>query len=1319
MKRTLIFLFAFLYAFSSIAQLPSFDDDKPETTFNAEYHQEFNPEAGWDAATFYGYWHSHDPNIFSAEDIQAGYLQFVWVPKRIIYSKMAHIPPYVMQADISHGQGSHRAGVVIRANPLIPDHLQEPAQGDPGFNSEGIAFYPNLDGSGLIVQFTGVYNANNTPVTQITIPKPENVSSLLNRGLLRVEDFGESIYVYYNDQPFVRINLDGLSNGIYTSGTVFNAQMQVAGTFSNMQVEAAGIISVAQRDAALRLYSAIVSFNELEHQYIQFDHLSKKFYNDAPFSVWATATSGLPVSLEIISGPATIEGNLVTLTGDIGIIAIRATQGGDNTYYPASSVIRYIYVSDPAFANALPGSQDYVDNWVATDALGRYVVNYEQAGPIRENKTVGVFYFVWQGFHGNTVNDMTKIIESYPDDPLSPANPNWGPIFSFHWWGEPEAGYHRAEDPWIIRRDMQMLANAKVDFIFIDVTNAVTYDEEIRALCEVSLQMRKEGIYTPEIAFCTNTRSGEVMNYLYDSFYASSLFDELWFSWEGKPLILGNFNDPELRDDVRDFFTIKYSWAWTNTTAEPNHWQWLDSYPQDYGWSADPAVAEQIPVAVAHHPENPKGTSFHNGQQPPVDANYLTEFTGQGLHFAEQWTRAHQVDPEVIMVTQWNEWIAQRFIWDKGPGYYAGRPIKDGDSYFVDVLTQEFHRDMAPMKGGHTDNYYYQLVSNIRKFKGMNPWPHFSPPVSMDINGDLSKWDHLEPVFRDPAGDVMHRHFRGYEATTMYINNTGRNDIIESRVAYDQNNLYFFVKTVEDITPHTDPSWMFLLLDIDRNKGTGWEGYDFVVNHQVISESITTLKRWNGLQWSDPVQIEYAVNGNGMELSIPLEALFLSGDNMPEFYFKWADNTGSLTDISDFFLYGDVAPDRRFNFNYSMSDIEILHQTPFKDHQIPGTIEFEDFDNGGAGVAYADATFGNSGGKYRIYESVDIAEKQEDEYYVGWVYTNEWLEYTLTSNAIGVFTATIHYAATNDTNMATIYVNGSKRTDTITFPATGGTDTWGSIDVDVRFASGKQVLRFFIDNAEGEFNLDKIVFTEKDVIYPGQGTGLWKSYWTAAAGGRNWFIDSVCAEPVQFINENWGNTSPGCDISNDFWNARWHGQIEPLYSENYTFFITVSDQARLWINDEMIINAWTGASTGQTHQGSIDLLAGEKYDLRVDYAKRTGDAYIRMEWESPSNPRETVPMSQLYLSHPLLVSNTAHMGTFAVFPNPATNQLTVNIGKDSAQALALYDTQGRKVFEEITPFTGEKTIHLSLEKGVYFVKLTSKTPYAMQKIIVQ
>ena len=100
-------------------------------------------------------------------------------------------------------------------------------------------------------------------------------------------------------------------------------------------------------------------------------------------------------------------------------------------------------------------------------------------------------------------------------------------------------------------------------------------------ICEVSLEMRKMGTKTPQICFATNSQSGRTMNELYDKFYAQEKYRTLWFYWDGKPLIMGNSKDPELRKDVEDFFTIKYSWAWSDSANYPNHWQWLDHYPQD------------------------------------------------------------------------------------------------------------------------------------------------------------------------------------------------------------------------------------------------------------------------------------------------------------------------------------------------------------------------------------------------------------------------------------------------------------------------------------------------------------------------------------------------------------------------------------------------------------------------------------------------------------------------------------------------------------------------------------------------------------------
>lgn len=72
-------------------------------------------------------------------------------------------------------------------------------------------------------------------------------------------------------------------------------------------------------------------------QSITFTNPGTRTYGDAPFTVSATATSGLPVSFTLISGPATLSESTVTLTGS-GNVTIRANQVGNTNWAPAANV---------------------------------------------------------------------------------------------------------------------------------------------------------------------------------------------------------------------------------------------------------------------------------------------------------------------------------------------------------------------------------------------------------------------------------------------------------------------------------------------------------------------------------------------------------------------------------------------------------------------------------------------------------------------------------------------------------------------------------------------------------------------------------------------------------------------------------------------------------------------------------------------------------------------------------------------------------------------------------------------------------------------
>ena len=96
-----------------------------------------------------------------------------------------------------------------------------------------------------------------------------------------------------------------------------------------------------------------------------------------------------------------------------------------------------------------------------------------------------------------------------------------------------------------------------------------------------------------------------------------------------------------------------------------------------------------------------------------------------GLNFEEQWQRALEANPKFIFVTGWNEWIAGRYTrwshYTDADCYYPG-------GLFVDEYTQEYSRDCEPMRGGHGDNYYYQLAAWVRRFKGVRERPVATGP---------------------------------------------------------------------------------------------------------------------------------------------------------------------------------------------------------------------------------------------------------------------------------------------------------------------------------------------------------------------------------------------------------------------------------------------------------------------------------------------------------------------------------------------------------------------------------------------------------------
>jgi hypothetical protein len=124
-------------------------------------------------------------------------------------------------------------------------------------------------------------------------------------------------------------------------------------------------------------------------------------------------------------------------------------------------------------------------------------------------------------------------------------------------------------------------------------------------------------------------------------------------------------------------------------------------------------------------------------------------------------------------------------------------------------------------------------------------------------------------------------------------NHTGRNDFAIAKAAYDDAHVFFFVQTLNRMTPHTDPHWMLLFLDTDQRAKTGWLGYEYVINLEVLSDSETTVKTWRNGTWTTVGHARYRVNGNAMELAVS-RPLLAQAARSPAFDFHWGGQPAAV-----------------------------------------------------------------------------------------------------------------------------------------------------------------------------------------------------------------------------------------------------------------------------------------------------------------------------------------------------------------------------------------------------------------------------------------
>ncbi len=150
---------------------------------------------------------------------------------------------------------------------------------------------------------------------------------------------------------------------------------------------------------------------------------------------------------------------------------------------------------------------------------------------------------------------------------------------------------------------------------------------------------------------------------------------------------------------------------------------------------------------------------------------------------------------------------------------------------------------------------------------------------------------------------------------------------------------------------------------------------------------------------------------------------------------------------------------------------------------IPGTIQVEDYDNGGQNIAYYDVSPGNTGEAYRPAESVDLQNSTEGVANIGWTDPSEWTKYTVNVTTAGVYTLGARVSSQNANSSFRVEMDGVTIA-TIAVPNTGGYQSWQTVSKpDIYLTAGIKVMRIYF--ITGGFNINYLSFTSSTVSnYP-------------------------------------------------------------------------------------------------------------------------------------------------------------------------------------------------------------------------------------------
>ena len=583
----------------------------------------------------------------------------------------------------------------------------------------------------------------------------------------------------------------------------------------------------------------------------------------------------------------------------------------------------------------LTAAQYSVLNITGTDDFGRVISPVD--GKVNDDRYVGMFFFLTLGQHTNHtgIYDINKItFDSTYHKAFTEFDTFITPVGSAHFWGEPVWGYYHSCDAWVMRKQIEMLTMAGVDFLVLDTSNNVLYENVTKILFDLLLEYQSQGWDVPRVVYYLgkhdlNADIG-VFRRVHEIFYSRDAYKSLWFTPNDpeKPMIVAPDNviaafaksQNKQEKEFSSFYDFRVTQWPTEDVLHENGAPWIDFvYPQrsQDGW-INLATAQHVTVNMTDI-RGSRGRGWYPTKQRPNSGEWVGKNDHDNwrkdLNFQAQWdTVLHMTheqraaDARFVFLTGWNEWVAEKLR--------AG----DKDYFTCDTYCPEYSRDIEPSRSnGMKDYCYFMTIMNIHN-DNFAPAVHYEyPAATPDITkDDTAVWATSKATYRDFTGECGDRNYKAMGGDTVYTDTTGRNDIDTVTVLRDSQYLYFRITCAEAITEHQagDHGWMNLWLKTAGAEGDLMGGYEFVVNYEVSGNKSQILRCKSLTDMQSVGEADVNVFGNAMIIRIPLEALGLS-ENHYQVEFKVTDNVQNMIgDPLNLYSTGDAAPIGSLNFSF-------------------------------------------------------------------------------------------------------------------------------------------------------------------------------------------------------------------------------------------------------------------------------------------------------------------------------------------------------------------------------------------------------------------